>query len=48
MNKNLLSDFDNQILMKFESSHFEDHDLEIWNDKELEKRRENIEQQLKQ
>ena len=37
MNKNLLSDFDNQILMKFESSHFEDHDLEIWNDKELEK-----------
>jgi|LakMenE01Jun11ns_1017448.scaffolds.fasta_scaffold9746427_1 hypothetical protein len=37
MNKNLLSDFDTQILMKFESSNLEEYDLEIWNDKELEK-----------
>jgi len=37
MNKNLLSDFDTQILMKFESSNLEDYALEIWNDKELEK-----------
>ena len=37
MNKNLLSDFDNQVLIKFKSNYFEDHELDIWSKKELEK-----------
>ena len=37
MNKNLLSDFDNQILIKFKSNYFEDNELDIWGKKELQK-----------
>lgn len=37
MNKSLLSDFDNQILMKFKSNYFEDNELKIWEKKDLNK-----------
>lgn len=37
MNSNLLSDFNDQLLIKFKSNYFEDNEMEIWNKDMLEK-----------